>query len=209
MEIETEIKFTIPDKEIFNRVPKCTEIASYTTVDRGVKQHIDTYFDTDGFRLYHEKVVFRLRTSENRTILVCKTQIPSENGIYRREETEAETDCTPEEVCSGNIPDLQPFRILHDLLGDVRLIQSLCVINNRHTILLCRNDEPYFELVLDDVTFTGHGGTHKVLELEVESITGTTEDLHHIGKWLSDRFDLKPAGPSKYILGMDLVGNVE
>ena len=38
---------------------------------------------------------------------------------------------------------------------------------------------------------------------------GTDEDLHRIGTWLTERFDLKPAGPSKYILGMNLVGNVK
>ena len=62
--------------------------------------------------------------------------------------------------------------------------------------------------MLDDVTFTGPRGTAAVYELEVESLFDTHEDLETIGLWLSERFELHPAGPSKYILGMELVGNV-
>ena len=64
------------------------------------------------------------------------------------------------------------------------------------------------ELVLDDVTFSGPGGEKGVLELEIEAMTGDEKDLRKIGDWLSKRYDINPAGPSKYILGMNLVGNV-
>jgi hypothetical protein len=58
------------------------------------------------------------------------------------------------------------------------------------------------------VTFCGPKGTAGVLELEVESLTGMDDGLRHIGRWLTGHFDLRPAGPSKYILGMELVGGV-
>jgi hypothetical protein len=88
----------------------------------------------------------------------------------------------------------------------VRLAPGLAAVNDRHTLLLSRGGDPEFELVLDDVRFTGPGGTVQVLELEVEAVSGSHEELQAIAAWLSRRFDLAPAGPSKYILGMELVG---
>ncbi|MBA7591903.1 hypothetical protein ES708_34074 [subsurface metagenome] len=75
--------------------------------------------------------------------------------------------------------------------------------------MLARDGINMFELVLDDVTFAGPGGTHKALEVEVESITPDDSDLLRIGDWLSERFPLCPAGPSKYILGMERVGGMK
>ncbi len=208
MAIESEIKYTVPDKALFDTIKSFSEIACYTSVDRGTAQHTDTYFDTSGFRLYHEKIVLRLRITVSGSILTFKAQGPPGEGFLRRIEIETPADITAEDIAQGRIPDIPPFEALYDRIGIVNLSQSLRVINDRHTILLQRGEEAHYELVLDDVTFCGQKGTRKILELEVESLIGADDDLRRIGKWLEERFDLKPAGPSKYILGMELVGGI-
>ena len=209
MAIESEIKLSVPDRAIFGRIASLGEIAGFRTVDNGISRHTDTYFDTGDLRLYREKIVFRLRTSDNKNILACKTQGPSREGIFRRIETEAETIIAADDILRGNLPDIPPVRALYERIGIVGLTKSLCVTNDRHTIRLDRGGSTMFELVLDDVTFCGPRGRASVLELEVESLSGSDEELTEIGGWLAGTFGLPEAGPSKYILGMQLVGGAE
>jgi hypothetical protein len=91
-------------------------------------------------------------------------------------------------------------------IGNASLTVALSVTNNRRIIMLSKQGIPRFEMAFDDVTFSGPGGTEHVLELEVESVAWEDEGLRAVGEWLTGRFDLYPAGPSKYILGMELVG---
>ena len=209
MAIESEIKFRVPDRAIFDRIVSLGEIAGLKTVNRGIRCHTDIYFDTADFRLCREKIVFRLRISENGRILACKAQGVSGEGIYRRIEIEAETGLAADDIVRGALPDIPPVRALYDRVGIVELTKSLGVTNNRHTIGLVRGSTTLFELVLDDVTFCGPRGRASALELEVESRSGSDEELTGIGVWLAGTFGLSCAGPSKYILGMQLVGGVE
>jgi len=84
MAIQSEIKYTVPDKALFDTIKSFSENACYLSVDRGTAQHTDTYFDTSGLRLYHEKIVLRLRTTESGSILTFKAQGPPGYGFHRR-----------------------------------------------------------------------------------------------------------------------------
>ncbi len=189
------------------------DLAGYTTVNKGVKFHTDTYFDTEDFLLFRGKIVLRLRMWENNSALTFKaamepTARPSEEGIYRRREIECETDAKIEDIVLGLFPELPPLKALDETLRQVVLFPSLTVKNHRRIILLAKREIPYYEMALDDVIFSGQGGEKGVCELEVEALSEKCEDLGEIGAWLAERFDLKPAGPSKYILGMELVGGI-
>ena len=208
MPIESEIKFTVPDKRIFNRVASLKAIAGYKTVDKGVKPHTDTCFDTRDFLLFRGQAVFRLRRCENESVLTFKFQGTSKDNIYRRIEIEHKTDASVEDIAHGHLPDIPPVKALYEHMGSVKLAPSLTVSNRRRIFLLTQKDIPCFELVLDDIMFSGPGGERGIYELEIESLTGSDDSLKRIGAWLAGRFDLKHAGPSKYILGMKLVGRV-
>ena len=208
MAIETEIKFVVPDRALFDRIISLEEIAKYRTVDKGLKKISDTYFDTQDNRLFNGEIVFRLRVLENKSVLTFKAHIKSAGSFYRRLEIESDTNADADDISSGNLPDIPPVKAFLDKMGNVSLSTSLKAENSRHTILLTHSDIPHYELVLDDVTFKGPRGASSVCELEVESLIETGNDLENIGAWLKQRFDLQPAGPSKYILGMKLVGNV-
>ena len=43
-------------------------------------------------------------------------------------------------------------------------------------------------------------------KLEIEVLTGDADDLTAVGSEIAAMFDLAQAGPSKYILGMEMVG---
>ncbi|MFC1607080.1 CYTH domain-containing protein [Candidatus Latescibacterota bacterium] len=208
MSIETEIKFTVPDKTVLARIASLGSVAGYIATDTGTRTHTDTYFDTVDFTLYHEKIVFRLREYEDRSVLTCKAQGVSEGSILRRIEIEEVTLLTPEDLSGGEMPDSRPVRELYERIGIVNLTRSLGVTNNRRTIFLKKDGRAYFELVLDDVDFCGPRGRTVVLELEVESVDSDEGNLLEVGTWLKSRFELGDAGPSKYILGMDSVGGM-
>ena len=127
------------------------------------------------------------------------------SSFYRRVEVESAADVTTDDIEAGRLPEIPPVEELRKLTT-APLIRSLAVDNRRRIVVLARGGVPRFEIALDDVTFTGPRGTARVYELEVESLGWGDEELPSIGEWLAERFDLAPAGPSKYILGMDLVG---
>ena len=216
MACETEIKYTVPDPAIFEAVTGLTEIAGYSVEDRGIARHTDTYLDTTDRLLFHAKIVLRLREHADHTELTfkarsapCTEESPEieSDELYRRIEIDQRLDMTSESVISDGIPESPPLDALHERMGDVHLEPSLTVANDRHTLILSGDGASCFELVLDDVTFTGTRGTEHVRELEVESIDGSDAELMAVARWLTDRFGLEPAGPSKYILGMELVGH--
>jgi inorganic triphosphatase YgiF len=206
MGFESELKYTVKDKSIFSRIAVLREIASYSTRNAGIHRHRDIYFDTSDHRLLKTKVVFRLREMKKYSVLTFKAPGKSGGDFYRRIEIEAHTNATPGDITGGNLPDLQPVHEMRRIIGNKPLTAALSEINNRRIIELSRNGIPHFEVALDDVTFVGPGGTAQVLELEVESIAWEAEGLKAVGEWLMSHFDLYPAGPSKYILGMELVG---
>ena len=214
MAVETEIKFSVTDSTILDSVASLDRIAGYDARDRGVRSHTDTYFDTVDRQLLHGKVVFRLRTREDISLLTFKASAgvsseSPEDGIHRRIEIECLAEATAEDIRMQRYPDLPPVTALRERMGRIELNVSLTARNNRRTILLMKEDAPRFELVLDDVVFEGPGGTKGICEIEVEKMTGTDDELQEIGAWLAERCDVAPAGPSKYILGMTLVGFTE
>lgn len=210
--IEAEIKFTVAQPEVVHEIVACRGIAGYTVKDRGIRRHTDTYFDTPDRRLLRAGMVLRLREQGGCAVLTFKVRddatspgAPGNDPVHRRIELEQQVS-DPGAVLGGAIPGGPALDALRSRMGDVRLAPGLAAVNDRHTLLLSRGGNPEFELVLDDVRFTGPGGTAQVLELEVEGIGGSHKALRAIAAWLARRFDLTPAGPSKYILGMELVG---
>ena len=198
----------MPDRGLFDRIVPLKNIAGYTASDRGTVTISDTYFDTPGNRLFNEKSVFRLRVADNKPVLAFKSHQHSDGSFYRRIEIETPVEMAPEDIISGPLPDIPPCRAFTEKFGAVRLSVSMNAGNNRRRILLEKGGITKFELVLDDVTFTGPRGTHSVCEIEVESLGGTDEELEKIGAWFKKKYELSYAGPSKYILGMNFVGNV-
>ncbi len=209
MAMESEIKFTVPDRRLFAEIAALREIASFEARDKGLIRHRDTYFDTGDLLLLRSKAVFRLRESRNNTTLAFKAQAASADGIYRRIEVEAPADISAGDIERGNLPPAPPVDELQKRFGNISLRTALTAENNRQIIELAHAGIPRFEIALDDVAFTGPRETANILELEVESLGGEDASLRDIGAWLKERFALKSAGPSKYILGMQLAGRRE
>lgn len=208
MTVEREIKFTVRDRAVFAAIAALTEIAGYRLIDHGIRRQVDTCFDTPDFQLFHGKVVLRLRRWDDRAVVTFKSHGGVRDGVYHRTEIETPVDpasVDPPVTVPPACPALDAFR---GEFGDVELRPSLTVTNHRHIFDLVRDDTVCYELALDDVIFSGPDGEARVLELEVEARQPDDRDLPAIGTALAGRFRLEPAGPSKYVRGMELVGGV-
>lgn len=155
MAIEKELKFTITDRALFGEIAALKEIAGYGTIDRGLQKITDNCFDTPGNWLFNGKFVFRLRVMDHKSVLTFKSHKASTGSFYQRDEIESETKAAVKDIISGNLPDLPPVEAFREMVGDVPLSLSLKTENSRHSILLTYKNTPHYELVLDDVTFTG------------------------------------------------------
>lgn len=209
MPIESEIKFTVPDRSVFDRIRALREVAEFDLRDTGLHGHRDTYFDTPDRLFLRSKAVFRLREGRRGAVLAFKTQAPGGGDFYRRVEVEAPAEVSAADIARGVRPAVPPVEELRKRFGDPVLEPALTVTNNRRILIMSRIGIPRFEMALDDVTFSGPRGSASVLELEVESLGWEDAALRDIAAWLRERFPLEPAGPSKYILGMELVGGTE
>ena len=208
MLIEREIKFTVSHRAIFDDIAAQTAIAGYRLHDLGLRHQEDTCFDTPDLRLYHGKAVLRLRRWEDHAVVTFKAHGGVHDGVYHRTEIESSVDVATIDSAAGRPPDCPAFDAFRAEFGEMELRRSLTVINDRRIFNLVRDGGTVYELVMDDVTFRGTGGETSVLELEIEARTPEDSDLPAIGADLAARFDLEPAGPSKYMLGMELVGGV-
>lgn len=208
MRIESELKYAVGDPSLFDEVVALDEIAGYRTSDQGILPITDTAFDTSDRTLFRGAAVFRLRETPKHRVLTFKASHPRRGAAHERIEVESPVSVTPDEIAAGRLPDVAAVRAFRAQFGDVSLAPSLVTRNNRRVLFLHAGDTPEYELVLDTVTFTGPRGEARVYEIEVESLVGPDNELDRIDRWLRDRFGLEPAGPSKYVLGMELVGMV-
>lgn len=209
MAIETELKFTVTDPAVFDRIAAFEKIAGYAVEDRSIIVIHDTAFDTPERALFHGTSVLRLREKGGARFLTFKAHKASDGGYYQRIEHEEPTTATVDDISFGRLPDIEPVHAFRETFGDIRVAPCLSTANDRHILLLVSDGDPQYELALDSVTFTGPRGIAHVHELEVEALTDDYRDIERIGAWLSGRFDLAPAGPSKFTLGMELVGDVD
>lgn len=208
MRIESELKYAVGDPSLFGEIVALEDLAGYRVLDRGILPITDTAFDTPDRSLYRGAAVFRLRETPEHRVLTFKASRPRHGAAHERIEVESPVTVTPDDIAAGRLPDVPATLAFRERFGDVPLTPSLVTRNDRRILFLHAGDTPVYELVLDTVTFIGPRGEAHVYEVEVESLIGPDNELDRIDRWLRERFGLEPAGPSKYLLGMKLVGTV-
>ncbi len=187
-------------------------LGGFTVIPVGLKPHEDIYFDTEARTLFHGCAVLRLRVKPSARILTFKAQdgtvCDARDPLHRRIEIERATDASPEDIAGGKCNTLEPMTALRERFGGVALAVCMTARNERRVLHLAMDGNPLYEMALDDVMFKGPRGERRIFEIEVESIGGGDEDLRCIERILREEYGLEPAGPSKYIHGMELVGGV-
>lgn len=212
MNHEIEIKFSASGQDVLDRMAATDVLGGFTVVPVGIKPHEDIYFDTAALTLFHGCAVLRLRVKPSSSILTFKAQDDTvcdvRDPLHRRIEIERATDASPEDIAGGACDTLEPMTALRERFGVVALGVCMTACNERRVLHLAKDGNPLYEMALDDVIFKGPRGERRIFEIEVESMGGGDDDLRRIERILREEYGLTPAGPSKYIHGMELVGGV-
>lgn len=162
------------------------------------KKLINSYFDTPELALNQNKTALRIRKVSNQFIQTLKTKGQSINGLHQRREWEWPLPANKLNTDLLKICDAWPMDIKLDLLEPVfetNFTRQKAVLGWR---------ESSFELALDQGEVISANQSTPINELEVELLSGNTEDLLALGELLKTNLSLEPDNVSKAERGYDL-----
>lgn len=206
--MEIELKYLLRDPEEIDRIfgdPAIQRMKDETEV---LPMHA-VYFDTEDRKLARERIAFRVRKEGDRHIATLKwSQEQREAGeLYRREELNVPV--YDEEMIRAprvSLFDTSPMEDrLKQLTGDAPL-KPLLEMNFVRRQTRIDTGDSISELSIDRGDILAGGKTAPILELELELLSGSEDDVVNLGSRLAEKYDLVPGGKSKFERGMDLYG---
>src|SRR6266545_4636597 len=167
----------------------------------GMKRFVDTYADTDDWRLYRAGYSLRLRVSQGGTEATMKSLSAGANGIRDRTEI-------AEPLPAGSLETLPAGegpvgRRVRAVAGSHAIRPKFQVRTRRQTFLVSTNGSAAAEVALDATTILVEGREPaRLLRVEVETNGGSTPDLADFVGRMRDACGLTPASVSKFEAGL-------
>jgi triphosphatase len=192
--IETEVKFSVPDKETFDALKSLEQLNGFKLESVGTKTNLDRYLDTAGRRLLQAGYACRVRNQKDKFVLTLKSLTPASDGVHQRQEIESEVP--------GQTPALWPQSEAKFLLEKITQGEPLELLfpiyQVRHKYLVFYNEQPIIEFSLDEV-FQDKQQQAGYLELEAELINnGRQAELAEFARLLQAEWPLQPESVSKF-----------
>ena len=205
--IEIEKKYYFNDKDVFNKVNNFIKNTNYEYEDKGERNQIDEYYDSDKRILSDKNSTLRIRECDDEYHLTIKnpTSLNALNEKSQSERFEYQIKIKDNDILSE-----KNFIEEHTCLNveDINSLNKiLTVINKRHTYIL-HKDKVKFEMVFDEVTYAS-SNLLKVSECQIE-IELKSEYQHKVNlKMLSDMLEKEvdeiiPSNESKFERGLRL-----
>ena len=176
--------------------------AAGEVVTRGeAKRFVDTYADTDDWRLYRAGYSLRLRVGQSGTEATIKSLSAGTNGLRDRTEI-------VEPLPAGSLETLPASdgpvgKRVHAVVGSHAIKPKFQVRTRRRTYLVSTNGSEAAEVALDTTTIPVEGREPaRLLRVEVETSRGTTPDLTEFVGKMRDACGLSPASVSKFEAGV-------
>ena len=208
--MEIEAKFSVPDRDTFDRLRQLTELAGYRVVGSGVKSVDDQYLDTENRAILRAGYACRVRRESNEEELYVATLkglggADADSGIHQREEHEVQVGG----VDPLTWPDSPARDLAVQLSGGWPLLELFSLSQERHICLLCdegaAETRHVVELSLDVVTVGGDAsGPYYEVELELLE-QGNKLDLNTLSASLQEEWALRPEIRSKFERGLALM----
>ncbi len=200
--IETEVKFTVPDRETFEALRELTALGGFQLNPTGTRVVTDQYLDTAGQRFLKAGYACRIRAAKQKLMLTLKTLTPPEGNVHRRKEVEQVIEAEQPEAWAEGEAKL----LVQEIAGESPLEVLFIVHQTRYKYHGLLNQQPVLEFSLDAVSH-GDAGTVDYLELEAELIeSGTEEDLARFVDALQARWSLPAESRSKFERGVSFRG---
>ncbi|MDX1521548.1 MAG: CYTH domain-containing protein [Anaerolineae bacterium] len=194
VKIETEVKFIIPDYDTFVILRSRRKLKPFRFKPIGSKKVTDHYLDTAQRNILQAGFACRFRAVGKQKTISLKALTPPEGKIHRRQEIELEVDNEQPPTW----PDCDFKDQLTALTANAPLQPLLALYQTRYKYHITLKDKPLMELSLDEVSPT-ETGVSRYFELEAELLdTGTDQDLERFIEVLTNKWNLPPAGKSKF-----------
>ncbi len=220
---EVEAKFSISDRDTFDRLCQLNELIGYRLEPAGIKQVRDHYLDTDDQAIMRAGYALRLRRKASVTTPSRDLQSESvaeetltatlkglggadaASGIHQRAEHEVPVN----NADPTTWPDSSARDLALQLSGGQRLRELFSLSQERSLRLLYDDSSDdvrrVAELSLDTVAPGGYE-SHPYFELEIELLDqGNEADLHALADELRTSWGLPPEPRSKFERGLALI----
>jgi triphosphatase len=168
---------------------------------------LDTYLDTDDWRIRRAGFALRLRDSPGRIEATLKDLAPASDGVrVRREFSEplARADFEALAVGSGPVSSR-----VHDVTGPAPLKALFRVRTRRECFAaVAQGGQPAAEIALDDTVIAAADGdpSEHLRRVEVEALSEAPQLLVDLVDQLRSECDLTTATDSKYDVGLKVAG---
>ena len=205
--VEAEWQFDVSDlgpaDEWLSHPPLALPLALTSGV---AKEHLDTYYDTADWRIYHGGYALRLRRQNDRAELTLKSLNSRQAGFStRREVTQqlASIDDIVIEQLDGPVGDR-----VRALRGCQSINPLFSAITRRKTYGLWSEGRQIGEVALDNTTYIGEtfDDQSQLLRVEIESSNGEIDRLEPFVALLSNDLMLEAATGSKFVTGLAISG---
>jgi len=194
--MEIEAKFTLPNRDVFQRLMSVDRLAGFSLSAGRVKQVRDTYLDTVERLILRAGYACRRREQSEGILITLKGLGGAQGAVHRREELQVliSSDLPPAQWSPSSVRD----RVLQ-LIGSAPLLPLFELQQLRTVRLMTQGERPVAELSLDDVQVKAGNREQVYLEMEVElKSQGIEDDLSIIVACLRDEWQLKPEPLSKF-----------
>jgi len=194
--MEIEAKFTLPNRDVFQRLMSVDRLAGFSLSAGRVKQVRDTYLDTVERLILRAGYACRRRGQSEGILITLKGLGGAQGAVHRREELQVliSSDLPPAQWSPSSVRD----RVLQ-LIGSAPLLPLFELQQLRTVRLMTQGERPVAELSLDDVQVKAGNREQVYLEMEVElKSQGIEDDLSIIVACLRDEWQLKPEPLSKF-----------
>ncbi|MBR0139060.1 MAG: CYTH domain-containing protein [Firmicutes bacterium] len=205
--METELKYSIPDRETADAVWDGAFMSPYadnSTAEKVVMKAV--YFDTEDRVLSKNNVAVRVRAEGDISFATLKWGGKSENGLHERGEINVPVQ--GEEIFIQPPVDMfresEDGRRLMELVGDRSFVNLLETRFLRRRMKL-RYGESTMEMALDTGSIITDAGAAPILELELELYLGEVEDLLALGSLIKEKYGLEPENSSKLARGLAML----
>ena len=208
--MEIELKYSIPDASVIEKMWRREVFAKYGTVDRDTTIPMAaTYYDTEERSLSKVDAAFRIRKEGTHYVATLKWNDTVQDGLFEREELNINIE---EKQCGE--PTLSVFSesgIIDQLIEMVgnRPLKSIIKTEFIRHIMRIDTGSSIFEADLDTGTIQAGTKSLMISELEIELYSGSRGELEKIGKDIAARFGLVPGVKSKFQRGLEAYNSEE
>ena len=203
---EIELKLLLPDQEAGAAVVEFMRQRDYKVEEMDPVRNIDIYLDTFDWMLLKNKLAFRYRLANDRTMYTLKSMGGIEDGVAKRTEIEIAVETPVDEPAAVPVKSLR--KRVKEVIFPRKLIEHIQIRTDRRLYRVISPEGAKIELAFDTSGFSLRGlhkprRAQRLLEMEAELLKGPAKALPALGSLLSDKFGHTPSIMSKLETAME------